>query len=176
VGVVLSLAVSLLAVLYARSTPTGRAVGLGLGIAILAVVAFTVSGAAASPLSGMVQERHADLVETRQYGAPPQAAFAFETTGTADGTRLTVTHDGGDRVRADRLRVEGDLAPVPGVDQSRSGPWNGTTSPAADGPVVEPGDPVTVGLADAESCGVRVVFRRGGDAATLGKYTCERGG
>jgi hypothetical protein len=162
--VLLSLAVSLAAAVWGRSTAAGRPVALALGVAALAVLAFGVGTTVAVPFAGLSETGH---------GGVPQVMFAYESTETADGTLLTITHDGGDRVRADRLHVEGDLAAVSGADQTREGPWNGTTSAAADGRVVEPGDTVTVGLADAEDCVVRVVYRRGADTATLGKYECS---
>lgn len=165
-GVLLSLSVSLTAAVTRFGWPPGgggRLLALPLGFAALVLVAFLVGTTAAAPLSG--------LAETRDVGVPA-ATFAFETTETANGTRLTVTHDGGDRVPADWVHIEGDLAAVPGVDRTRSGTWNGTTSPAADGRVVEPGDTVAVGLADPDDCVVRVVYRDGAVAATLDRYEC----
>jgi hypothetical protein len=168
VGVLLSLAVSLLAAIHARSAPDGRLVTLALGVAVLAVCAFAVGAAAAAPLGG--------LVEVQQYGGVPVASFAFEPTETPDGTLLAITHDGGDRALADRVHVEGNLAPVPDADQPRPGPWNGSTSHAADGRVVEPGDSVTVGLGGSDDCVVRVVYRDGANTASLGQHECGSAG
>ena len=138
------------------------------------LVAALVVGAVGGGLVGIPL---GGAVET--WDGTPQAAFDYETTETANGTRLTVTHDGGDPIPADWLRVQGDLTAVPGADRTRAGPWNGSTTRIEQafrpGPHVAPGDRITVGV--PEDCVVRVVFEnRAGDTTTLGKYTCERDG
>jgi hypothetical protein len=176
VVVVLSLAVSLVAAVRRRSSPVGRPVALALGVAVLAVCAFAVGTTLAAPL-GAAAEGQGGLVEAR-HGGVPQVSFAYGTTETADGTRLTVTHDGGDQVRAGNLHVEaraaGGLVAVPGANQTREGSWNGTTTRVTGGPhagvSVAPGDSVAVGV--RVDCVIRLVFREEGDAATLGKYEC----
>jgi hypothetical protein len=132
------------------------------------VIGAVGGGLVGAPLGGAVET----------WRGTPQAAFDYETTRTANGTRLTITHDGGDPVPADWFRVQGDLTAVPGANQTRTGPWNGSTTHIEQafrpGPHVAPGDQVAVGV--PEDCVVRVVYaNRAGDTATLGKYTCERG-
>lgn len=128
------------------------------------VVGAVGGGIVGAPLGGAVET----------WSGTPQAAFDYGTTETADGTRLTITHDGGDELPAAGLRVTGNLTAVPGANQTRAGPWNGSTTHIErafrPGPHVAPGDTVAVGV--PEDCVVRVVYRRGGDAATLDKYDC----
>lgn len=112
-------------------------------------------------------------VET--WDGTPQAAFDYETTETANGTRLTVTHDGGDELPAAGLRLTGNLTAVPGANQTRAGPWNGSATHIEQafrpGQHVAPGDQVAVGV--PEDCVVRVVWEGpAGDSVTLGKYEC----
>lgn len=117
----------------------------------------------AAPASGLVEQR----------GGAPQVAFATDYTERDDGRGvLTVTHDGGDAVRAGRLSVEGTgVAAVPGADQTTAGPWAGEVSGEwAGDPTVVPGDSVTVGVEGA--CVVRVVYRTEWKATVLEKYTC----
>jgi hypothetical protein len=126
---------------------------------------------------GLVGAPLGGAVET--WSGTPQVSFDYETTETADGTRLTITHDGGDAIPADGLRVQGNLTAVPGANQTRAGPWNGSTTHIEQafrpGQHVAPRDQVSVGV--PEGCVVRVVYEnRAGDTATLGKYDCEREG
>jgi hypothetical protein len=112
-------------------------------------------------------------------GGSPLAAFDYETTETAEGTRLTITHDGGDAIPADELHLQGNLTAVPGANQTRAGAWNGSTTHLGDGrrpgPNVAPGDQVAVGV--PEDCTVRVVWESpAGATATLGKYDCGEDG
>ena len=76
----------------------------------------------------------------------PQVSFAVDYEATGDGVGLlTVTHDGGEAVPADQLRVDGDgFADVSGADQTRAGDWQGRAS-GPDGAVVA-GDSVVVGV------------------------------
>jgi hypothetical protein len=134
------------------------------------VVGLVAGGVLGAPLGG--------AVETWS-GGSPLAAFDYETTETADGTRLTVVHDGGDAIPADELRLQGGLTAVPGANQTRAGPWNGPTTHLGDGrqpgPHVAPGDAVAVGVPD--DCTVRVVWENpAGASVTLGKYDCGEDG
>lgn len=151
-GAVLSIRVGVPDAMYANVALLFLfAVGLFVGLAMFSV-----------PPDGLVE----------RVGASPQAAFAYEYE-PADGGRgiLTVTHDGGDRLRAEFLSIQSDqLVDVPGAEQTASGPWPGETSGPTwrDGPVVAVNDSVTVGV--ERDCVVRVIYR---DAVTLGKYTCQ---
>jgi hypothetical protein len=167
VGILLSLVIAVaVAIPWSGESGDGRPFTLALGMAALVAVAFVAGTTVAAPLAGLSETRDVNP------GGPPLATFVFEATETADGTRLTITHDGGDRIGADRIHVEGDLAAVPGADQARAGSWNGTTSADDGARVVEPDDAVTVGLASADDCVVRVVYRYRRDAATLDRYDC----
>jgi hypothetical protein len=126
---------------------------------------------------GLVGAPLGGAVET--WSGTPQASFDYETTETANGTRLTVTHDGGDEIPAAGLRLTGNLTAVPGANQTHAGPWNGSTTHIEQtfrpGPHVAPGDQVAVGV--PEGCVVRVVWEGpAGDSVTLGKYTCGEDG
>lgn len=137
-------------------------------LVVALVVGMVGGGLVGAPLVGAVET----------WSGTPQASLDYETTETADGTRLTVTHDGGDEIPAAGLRLTGNLTAVPGANQTRAGPWNGSTTRIEQtfrpGPHVAPGDAVAVGV--PKDCVVRVVYRRGGDTVTLGKYTCGREG
>ena len=111
------------------------------------------------------------LVE-RSDGAVPQAVFAFSETETADGTVLAVTHDGGDPIRVESLRIVGEgFENVSGTDRTEPGPWPASAATGPDGPTVVTNDSVTVGVAD--DCDIRVViYRRGVVWSTLGKHAC----
>jgi hypothetical protein len=113
------------------------------------------------------------LVETRD-GGVPQTAFAFDYEPTGDDRGvLTIRHDGGDDVAADRLVVQGEgIVDVAGANQTREGSWQGSTSGVEwrDERVVAQGDAVAVGV--ERDCVVRVVYELQGNIATLGKYTC----
>ena len=93
----------------------------------------------------------------------PQVSWGFAyDAGTG---RLTVTHEGGDLVRADRLRLVGEGVPT--------GTWTtlgGETGAGRDGrPVVTAGDSLTV---DADPGTVRVVWDPADSdaSATVGRY------
>lgn len=89
-----------------------------------------------------------------------QLDFAYDD---AEGT-VTITHDGGDHLEADRLYVRGEgFADADGADMTAPGQWAGTIG--EDG-VVSAGDHVVVGV---ESDFVTSVVWEGEDAsATLG--------
>lgn len=147
------------------SSTSGRAFVAG-GLLLV----FVAGGLAGSFLAGPAGA----LIERQGVGSP-QASFAYDYAERGDGRGvLTVTHDGGDTVRADRLFVEGPgITDVPDADQTEAGPWRGETSEATVGggqPAVAPGDSVRVGVAD--DCVVRIVYRTEWSAATVGKYAC----
>ncbi|PSQ45569.1 hypothetical protein BRD17_01135 [Halobacteriales archaeon SW_7_68_16] len=116
----------------------------------------------------------ADALVERELFTSPQTAFEFTYSPVTD-TRgvLTVRHDGGDAVRADRLYVTGEgVAPVAGTDQG-TGVWAGEAAPRPDERYVLPGNETTVGV--TPGCDVRLVYRRTdatGDATTLAAYEC----
>lgn len=98
----------------------------------------------------------------------PQVAFEFEYDQS--NRTLTITHTGGDTVRASRLTVRGSgFANVSGVDMTGPGTWQGTASASMGGqPAIAAGDSVTVGFqADGE---LRVVWEAEQQAATLAMY------
>ena len=111
------------------------------------------------------------LVEQEQ-GGIPQPTFETATYETDDGTVLVITHDGGDTVPAEYLRIDGEgFDDVSGVDRSEPGPWPASEATDRDGePVVTTGDSVTVGVTDA--CVIRVLYVRGGTRGTVGKHAC----
>lgn len=96
--------------------------------------------------------------------AVPEAIFEFEYDA-AEGTdrdardgRLTVSHAGGDEIRADRLVLDGPgIADGGDVDQTESGSWQGSTGGEIAGqPAVSAGDSVTVAV--TEDYVIRVVY------------------
>lgn len=73
----------------------------------------------------------------------PQINFAFDYD--ADAGTVTVTHQGGDAVPAERLELQGQgFADREGTDQTSAGTWAGEAS--GDGDVVVAGDSVVVGV------------------------------
>ncbi|MFD1586276.1 hypothetical protein ACFR9U_04740 [Halorientalis brevis] len=95
----------------------------------------------------------ADLASELASPAPrrretPMAKFTFEYEGgeTNVGT-VTITHDGGDTIRRDELSIRGEgFAPIPDVDMTGPGEWQGSASGEIDdGPAVVAGDHVTIG-------------------------------
>ena len=110
----------------------------------------------------------------RSDGSVPQAVFAFSETETADGTVLEVTHDGGDPIPVESLRIVGEgFENVSGTDRTEPGPWPASEATGPDGPNVVTNDSVTVGVAD--DCDIRVVYQRdqrGVAWSTLGKHAC----
>lgn len=111
----------------------------------------------------------AAFVESDRIG-DPQVDFETTYTDAGDGTGVvTVTHGGGDPVRADRLRVVSDeFVDVPGADQTSPGRWKGSVS--GDGGSVVAGDDVTVGVED--DCTVRVVYEYRDTANTIALVRC----
>lgn len=76
-------------------------------------------------------------------GTTPSASFEF--TPSADGTAVHVTHDGGEPVPRSRLFLRGEgFAPMPDVDQTEPGRWQGEASYS--GTVVTGGDRTVVGV------------------------------
>ncbi|MFB6140096.1 MAG: hypothetical protein ABEJ26_06650 [Halosimplex sp.] len=72
-------------------------------------------------------------------------SYSYEASGGGAGL-LTITHEGGDTVPADALRIQGTgFADVDGADQTSAGRWQGEAS-GDDGTVVA-GDRVAVGVA-----------------------------
>lgn len=86
----------------------------------------------------------------------PAATFEFEYDAT-EGL-LTVTHYGGDVIRADELYLRGEgFASASGADVDGPGAWAGTTSATTGGnPAVAAGDSVAVGV--ESDYGIRVVW------------------
>jgi len=99
----------------------------------------------------------------------PQVSFAFEYDETdSDQGELTVTHEGGDSVAASQLELVGSgFADISGVDQTRPGPWQGSSS---DDGLVRAGDRVTLGVTSAAE--IRIVWRSedGDRSVTLSMY------
>jgi hypothetical protein len=96
----------------------------------------------------------------------PEVRFSFAFD--ADAGLLTITHHGGDTVRADTLTIEGEgFADVDGADLTSPGPWVGETSGSTDGePAIVAGDSVTVGA--EPDYRFRLVWESpGGSAGTL---------
>jgi hypothetical protein len=108
------------------------------------------------------------VVESEQIGVP-QVAFDANYTETDDGHAVvTITHEGGETVLADRLDLVSDeFATVSGVDQTSPGPWQGSVS--GEGQVAS-GDSVTVGV--ERDCTVRVVYEYAGVKNTIGIARC----
>jgi hypothetical protein len=140
-------------------------------LAVFANLAFVVLFVAGVWLGTVAGGPAGTLVE-RSDGAVPQAVFAFSETETADGTVLEVTHDGGDPIQVESLRIVGEgFENVSGTDRTEPGPWPASEATGPDGPTVVTNDSVTVGVAD--DCDIRVViYRRGVVWNTLGKHAC----
>lgn len=112
------------------------------------------------------------LVEQRSGGAP-QVAFVADYAEWVDGRGiLTVTHDGGDLLRTERLYVEGGgITDIPGANQTEPGPRRGkATVEWKDNSAVNQGDAVAVGVEG--ECMVRIVYRTEWSSITLSKHTC----
>ena len=92
---------------------------------------------------------------------PPNTAFDGNYTAVGgDRGVVTIRHDGGDTVAADRLVLTGEgFADVDGAEQVEPGPWQGSASTGSDGrAVVSSGDTVTVGVEG--DCRLRLVHKR----------------
>jgi hypothetical protein len=140
-------------------------------IAVFANFAFLVVFIAGVWLGILAAGPAGALVE-QEDGGIPQPTFETETYETDDGTVLVITHDGGDIVPAEYLRIDGEgFDDVSGVVRSEPGPWPASEATDRDGePVVTAGDSVTVGVTDA--CVIRVLYVRGGTRGTVGKHAC----
>ena len=140
-------------------------------IAVFANIAFVVLFVAGVWLGTVAGGPAGTLVE-RSDGAVYKTVFAFSETETADGTVLEVTHDGGDPIQVERLRIVGEgFENVSGTDRTEPGPWPASEATGPDGPTVVTNDSVTVGVAD--DCDIRVViYRQGVVWNTLGKHAC----
>jgi len=103
-----------------------------------------------------------------QEPVPPQAVFEVEYDAQAG--LVTVTHAGGDHVRADALAVRGQgIGAAEGADMTAPGEWAGSTSGDVDGvPAVTAGDSVTVGVTGPDYV-LRMVWESpdGSTSATL---------
>jgi hypothetical protein len=102
----------------------------------------------------------------------PDGTFAYRYEPIGDGPAvLAIRHRGGPSIPADELYIEGDsVVAVDGANQTEAGRWQGSTVPGANGPTVDTGSAVAVGV--TEGCVVRVVRRDESDAATIGTYDC----
>jgi len=140
-------------------------------LAVFANLAFVVVFIAGVWLGTLAAGPAGALVE-QEDGGVPQAAFETSTYETDDGTVLVITHDGGDAVPAEYLRIDGEgFDDVSGVDRSEPGPWPASEATDRDGePVVTAGDSVTVGVADG--CDIRVIYVRGSTHGTLDRHDC----
>ncbi|PSP47232.1 hypothetical protein BRC75_10480 [Halobacteriales archaeon QH_7_69_31] len=141
-------------------------------LAVFANIAFVVIFIAGVLLGTLAAGPAGALVEQDE-GGIPQAAFETSTYETDDGTVLVITHDGGDAVPAENLRIDGEgFDDVSGVDRTEPGPWPASEATDRDGgPVVTPGDSVTVGVTDG--CVISVVYVRGGTRGILARHHCE---
>jgi hypothetical protein len=79
-------------------------------------------------------------------GGPPTVAFGFDYESTDDGVGvLTITHDSGDAVPREAIRIRGSgFAAVEGVDQTSPGVWQGSV--AGEGESLTAGTAVEVGV------------------------------
>lgn len=116
------------------------------------------------------------LVEQDRYGANvPQVQFEFNYTETAEGGLLSISHDGGDSIRADRLYVRGTgFSDHQRANQSGNAAWQGKTADRNDEDgsrqqFVVQGNSTTVGV--TPDCEVRVVYERD-VGATLDVFEC----
>jgi hypothetical protein len=140
-------------------------------IAVFANLAFVVLFVGGVWLGTLAAGPAGALVE-QEDGGVPQAAFETSTYETDDGTVLVITHDGGDAVPAENLRIDGEgFDDVSSADRTEPGPWPASEATDRDGePVVTAGDSVTVGVTDA--CVIRVDYVRGRTRGTVGKHAC----
>lgn len=99
----------------------------------------------------------------------PQVAFEFDYD--ADDGVVTVTHHGGDHVRADELLLRGSgFAEATGADMTAPGQWQGSTSgEVGDRPAVTAGDEVTVGAASNYVLEIAWEDADGGGSALLAR-------
>jgi hypothetical protein len=137
--------------------------GLHAALVLALLSGLLVGGAASVPADGLVEEG---------IDGTPQVAFEATYEPAENGTGvLTVTHENGDAVPADRLRIQfSGAAAVPNATQTESGPWEGETS-GGEEPSVSPGDSVRLGV--QKDCVVRVVYNDGDRRATLAKFECS---
>ena len=140
-------------------------------LAVFANLAFVVVFIAGVWLGTLAAGPAGALVE-QEDGGVPQPEFETATYETDDGTVLVITHNGGDAVPAEYLRIDGEgFDDVSGVDRPEPGPWPGSEATDRDGEaVVTAGDSVTVGVTDA--CVIRVNYVRGRTRGTVGKHAC----
>jgi len=140
-------------------------------LAVFANIAFIVLFVAGLWLGIMAAGPAGALVE-REDGGVPQVAFETAAYETDDGTVLVITHDGGDAVPAEYVRIDGEgFDDVSGVDRPEPGSWPASEATDRDGEaVVTAGDSVTVGVADG--CDIRVIYVRGSTHGTLDRHDC----
>ena len=139
------------------------AVFANLAFVVVFIVGVLLGTLAAGPAGALVEQED---------GGVPQAAFEMSEFETDDGTVLVITHDGGDAVPAENLRIDGEgFDDVSGADRTEPGPWPASEATDSDGgPVVTPGDSVTVGVTDG--CVISVVYVRGGTRGILARDDC----
>lgn len=159
--------------LFFGSTGWHRGAGSSLGLLLNNVLVVTF--VAAFLLGVLLAPAAQGLIVEHDLSSPAVSfEFAYRATGDDRGV-LTITHDGGDAIAADRVTLRGEgFAAVAGVDRSRPGPWAGDTTELSGGraeSVIKEGDAVTVGV--AEGCTVYVVYEIGSASSTIGKYTSE---
>lgn len=153
---------------------TGWHRGAGSSLALLLNHVLVGTFVAAFVLGALIAPAAQGLVVEHDLSSPAVSfEFTYRATGDDRGV-LTITHDGGDAIGADRVTLRGEgFAAVDGVDRSRPGPWTGDTTELSGGraeSVIEEGDAVDVGVADG--CTVYVVYEIGSASSTIGKYTC----
>ena len=140
-------------------------------IAVFANLAFVVVFIAGVWLGTLAAGPAGALVE-QEDGGVPQAAFEMSEFETDDGTVLVITHDGGDAVPAENLRIDGEgFDDVSSADRTEPGPWPASEATDRNGePVITTGDSVTVGVTDG--CVISVVYVRGGTRGILARDDC----
>lgn len=149
----------------ARGEFPAAAVPLGIGLSLLLFAGLAIG----APVGAAVED------ETFVIGGEPYSAqqtFSYHYERADNGrTVLTIRHHGEPPISADELYIEGDsVVAVDGATQTEAGRWQGSTVPGADGPTVDAGNAVAVGV--TEGCEIRVVRRDESDAATIGTYDC----
>lgn len=149
-----------------RWRPTHEEVFRGVALLGLLVTVTVVGGVVGA-------QPHPDL--TVEAGMAPVASFesSYEAVD-ADRGRLTITHDGGDALRRDRLSLVGTgFANVSDVDQTEAGPWRGDASGSVgEAHAVTYEDAVTVGVDSDCSVSVTYTGRTNNTVALSEAYGC----
>jgi flagellin-like protein len=139
-------------------------IGVILMVAITVILA-AVIGTFVLGLGGSVQQTAPQASFTFDFDQSGTSSdFSTNPSGSSEGT-LTITHDGGDSVEADRVSVAGSS--VEGSTVSVTG----GSAPFSSGDTISAGNSMDIGISNSDTIRVTWESQNGENTATLAKFS-----